>query len=152
MTPKAADTIGEDRVVGDWIVRFEPRTLADLRQIVQSDIEDERRFAAVRRLSQINLRIYRTLFQPFVCALASEQSAAWQHQMQPSGLPFELFSDRNPLMQRLARLADSVRKPHRPWSAENPFVMPQEAVSSQIVAALDRDGVISAIKPSSRSS
>lgn len=76
MTPKAADTIGEDRVVGDWIVRFEPRTLADLRQIVQSDYEDERRFAAMRRLSQINLGIYRTLFQPFVCALASEQSAA----------------------------------------------------------------------------
>lgn len=91
----------------------------------------------MRRLSEINLGCCRTLFQPFVRAFANEQFANWQHQMQPSELPFELFSDRNPLMQQVARLAESVREQRRPASPDNPWMKFQEAVSAQLVAALD---------------
>jgi hypothetical protein len=38
-------------------VRFEPRKLNDIRTIVQPDPENERRFATVRRVSEINLGI-----------------------------------------------------------------------------------------------
>jgi hypothetical protein len=55
-------------------VRFEPRTLDDIRAIVQPSPENERRFAAARRVSEINLGLYRTLFQPFVQAFANEQT------------------------------------------------------------------------------
>ena len=137
MTPKTADTAGAELVSGEWVVRFERRKLADLRAIVRPDVEDERRFAAVRRLSEINLGLYRTLLQPFVRAFASEQVASWQHELQPSELPFELFSDRNPLMRQVAQLAGQVREQRSPSSPDNPFVKLQELASSQIIAALD---------------
>ena len=93
------------------------RTLANVRAIVQPDPENERRFAAPRRrVSEINLGLYRSLFQPFVQAFATNQGAEWLKMLHPSLLPFELFSDRNPLMQRIARLAEQVRQQRRPTS------------------------------------
>ena len=106
MTPKTAEAANPELISGDWIVRFEKRTLADLRAIVQPDSENERRFATARRVSEINLGLYRTLFQPFVQAFASTQTAEWLHQLNPSELPYELFSDRNPLMRQIAQLAE----------------------------------------------
>ena len=90
----------------------------------------------MRRVSEINLGLYRTLLQPFVRAFASAQVASWQHQLQPSELPFEMFSDRNPLMRQVAQLAEQVREQRSPSSPDNPFVKLQEMASSQIISAL----------------
>ncbi|MGE5191549.1 MAG: DUF3141 domain-containing protein, partial [Deltaproteobacteria bacterium] len=108
MMPKTAGLAGAELVHGDWVVRFEPRTLADVRAIVRPDPEDERRFAAVRRLSEINLGLYRTLLQPFIQALASERTAAGVHQLQPTEIMHALFSDLNPLMRQIGDIAEQV--------------------------------------------
>jgi hypothetical protein len=91
----------------------------------------------VRRVSEINLGLYRTLLQPFVQAFASEQTAEWLHNLNPSELPFELFSDRNPLMRYVAQLAGQVREQRRPASPDNPLLQMQTMVSERIIAALD---------------
>ena len=137
MTPKTADVANPELVTGDWIVRFEPRTLDDLRTIVQPDPENERRFAAVQRVSEINLGLYRTLFQPFVQASINEQTSEWLHKLNASELPFELFSDRNPLMRQVAQLAEQVREHRRPVSPDNPLLQWQAMISDGIIAALD---------------
>ncbi len=137
MTRKTADAIHPELVSGEWIVRFERRTLSDIRAIVRPDRENERRFATVRRVSEINLGLYRTLLQPFVRASASEQTAEWLHKLHPSELPFEMFSDRNPLMRHIARLAEQVRQQRRPASPDNPLVQLQTTISERIIAALD---------------
>jgi hypothetical protein len=137
MTPKTADAANPDLITGDWIVRFEPRTLDDLRAIVQPDPENERRFATVRRVSEINLGLYRTLFQPFVQAFASTQTAEWLHKLNPSELPYELFSDRNPLMRQIAQLAEQVRQQRQPISSDNPLLQIQAMISEGMIAALD---------------
>jgi hypothetical protein len=137
MTRKTADAIHPELVSGEWIVRFERRTLNDLRAIVRPDPENERRFATVRRVSEINLGLYRALLQPFVRASASEQAADWLHKIHPSELPFEMFSDRNPLMRPIAQLAEQVRQQRRPASPDNPLLQLQTAVSDQIIATLD---------------
>ena len=137
MTPKTADAAHADLVVGDWIVRFEPRTLDDVRAIVRPDPENERRFAAAQRVSEINLGLYRSLFQPFVQAFASTQTAEWLHKLNPSELPFELFSDRNPLMRQIAQLAEQVRGQRQPVSPDNPLLQVQAMISDGIIAALD---------------
>jgi len=137
MTPKTADAAHADLVVGDWIVRFEPRTLDDVRAIVRPDPENERRFAAAQRVSEINLGLYRTLFQPFVQAFASTQTAEWLHKLNPSELPYELFSDRNPLMRQIAQLAEQVRGQRQPVSPDNPLLQVQAMISDGIIAALD---------------
>ena len=136
MIPKTKDTIHPELAEGDWIVRFEPRTLKDIRAIVQPDLENERRFAAVRRVSEINLGLYRTVLQPFVRAFASDKIFECLHKLNPSGLPFEVFSDRNPLMRQIAELAAQVRRQRRPCSPDNPFLQVQAMISEGIISAL----------------
>ncbi len=137
LTPKTADAVNPELIGGDWIVRFEPRTLNDVRAIVRPDPENERRFATVRRVSEINLGLYRTLFQPFVQALGGARTADWLPTLNPGELPFALFSDRNPLMRQVADLAEQVRQQRRPAAPDNPFVQLQAMVSDGMVAALD---------------
>ncbi|NJD34143.1 MAG: DUF3141 domain-containing protein [Betaproteobacteria bacterium] len=137
MTPKSSSDVNPDLVVGDWIVRFEPRSMDDIRAIVRPDPENERRFAAAQRVSEINLGLYRTLLQPLVQASMSEQTAEWMKKLNPSELPFELFSDHNPLMHHVAQLAEQVRQNRQPASPDNPFLEWQSRISDAIVAALD---------------
>jgi hypothetical protein len=137
MTPRTAETVRSDLVTGEWVVRFEPRTLSDVRAIVQPDPENERRFAAARRVSEINLGLYRALFQPVVRASVNDQTAEWLRVMNHAELPYQIFSDRNPLMQPLAQLADQVRQQRQTAAPDNPLLKWQEMVSDQIIAALD---------------
>ena len=137
MIPKSAAAASPELVSGDWIVRFEPRTLDDVRAIVKPDLENERRFAAVQRVSEINLGVYRTLFQPLVQASVNEQMSAWLHKLNAAELPFELFSERNPLVRQIAELAEQVREQRRPVSPDNPLLAWQAMVSDNIIAALD---------------
>ena len=136
----AADAGGRDPhaqrgVVGDYV--DEQRTLDDIRALGCNDLEDERKFAAVARLSEINLGLYRTFLQPWVRTVTTEQSARLLRRLSPSRLQFELFSDQNPFMQPIAAAADLVRANRRPASADNPLLAAQEFASQRIVAALD---------------
>ena len=137
MTPKTADAANPELISGDWIVRFEPRKMSDIRAIVQPSAENERRFATVRHVSEMNLGLYRTFLQPFIKATVTEQSAEWMKKLSPSGLDYEIFSERNPLMRQVAMLADQVRAQRRQASPDNPLVKWQQAMSEGIVAALD---------------
>jgi hypothetical protein len=137
MVPKSAMATGAELASGDWVVRFEQRTLDDVRAIVQPDPDDERRFATVERISEINLGLYRRLLQPLVRALANNANAQWLHKLQPAELPLELFSDKNPLMGQVAQLAERVRENRAPSSPDNPFVKLQERMSSLMISALD---------------
>jgi pimeloyl-ACP methyl ester carboxylesterase len=129
-------------VVGDYLVRFEARSLDDIRALGGNDLEDERKFAAVARLSEVNLGLYRTFLQPWVRAMSTEASAEVLRRLHPSRLQFELFSDQNPFLQPVAAMAEWVRENRRPIGADNPFLAAQEQASRQIVTALDgyRDG------------
>src|SRR4249920_3123521 len=117
MTPRSADDANPEAIGGEWIVRFEPRTIEDIRSIVQPSAENERRFAAVRRVSEINLGLYRSLVQPFIKASINDQNAEWLRKLNHAELPFEVFSDRNPLMKQVEQLAVQVRDQRQPVHA-----------------------------------
>jgi hypothetical protein len=136
-------------VVGDYVVSFHARTLEDIRALGCNDLEDERKFAAAARLSEVNLGLYRTFLQPWARAMATAQSAELLRELNPSRLQFALFSDRNPFMAPVAALAEWVRTNRRPVGAANPFLALQEQASRQIEASLDgwrdwRDGLMEA--------
>lgn len=126
--------------LGDHIARFEARTLDDIRALGCNDPEDERKFAAVARLSEVNLGLYRTFLQPWVRAFVTEASAEWLRRLHPARLGYELFSDRNPLARPLAALAEEVRASRRPVAPGNPFLAAQEQASRQIEASLEAWG------------
>jgi pimeloyl-ACP methyl ester carboxylesterase len=137
LTPTTPEAANVEFAEGDWIVRFERRTLDDIRALGGNDLEDERRFAAARRLSEINEGLYRTLAKPVMQGFANEHTAEWLRRLNPARLPFELLSDRNPLMQPVADLAAQVREQRRPTAKDNPLAQIEKQISEQIESALD---------------
>lgn len=138
MTQKSAETAHAELVAGNYLVHFEPRTLNHIRALGGNDAEDDRRFATVARVSEINQGLYRTFVGPVLRLMASEQSADALRRLHPNRLRFEGFSDRNPLMRPVAQLAATVRGKRRPVERDNPFLALEQAASQQIVDALDR--------------
>src|SRR6185436_3863732 len=94
-------------------------------------------FAAVARLSEVNLGLYRALAQPAVRALATEQSAELMRQMNPNRLRFAAFSDRNPAMTPIKALADTVRADRKPVAPDNPLLTMEHMASTWISTWLD---------------
>lgn len=137
---KSPDAPGDDLVYGDHISRFEMRTLDDIRALGGNDIEDERSFAAVARVSEIMTGLYRTTFQDMIRSMANEQNAEWMRRMHPLRLAYELFSDRNPMMKPIARAADWVREHRNPARPDNPLLKWQNAFSDWITGNLEAYG------------
>jgi len=130
-----------------YLMRFAGRTLDDIRAIVQPDPEDERRFGTVRRLSENNLAVYRTLMQPFVRAMVTEPVAETLRRLHPLRMSYDFFSNRNPFMFPVAQLAEMVRAHRKPVAPDNAFRQWEADASSQIERSLDayrdvRDGAI----------
>lgn len=134
---KDVDTVNPDLAAGEWVMRCELRTLDDIRALGGNDAADERCFAAVDRMSQMNRALYCTFVQPSVRTLMTEELADLIRQFHPLRLQYEVFSNANPMMAPIATLAERIRQGRRPAAADNPFIVMQEAVSRQIVAALD---------------
>ncbi|MGE0154844.1 MAG: DUF3141 domain-containing protein [Reyranellaceae bacterium] len=131
---------GAELASGDWIIRFEPRGLDDIRALGNNDVADEQRFATMRRVSEINHGLYRSFAQPVVRSLASDEMAAMLSKLHPARLPYEALSDRNPFMKQLGALAEQVRANRRAADPDNVFVGLQQQVSAQIEGALKNWG------------
>ncbi|MGA8712162.1 MAG: DUF3141 domain-containing protein, partial [Roseiarcus sp.] len=134
------DTANRDLVDGKYLFRLEPRTLDDIRAFGANSPEDDKRFAAVARLSEINLGLYRTFAEPWIRASVTEPMAEAMRAMHPHRLRFDLFSDRNPFMSAIKPMAEQVRANREPVGADNPLLAMEKQASSQITAALERWG------------
>lgn len=135
---RGPQTLHPELAFGDYVLSLERRNLDDIRQIVKPDVESDRRFAAVARVSEVNLSLYRTFVQPWVRAAVTPQSAQWLERLHPLRLSYELASDRNLWMGWIASEAQAVRENRRPVSADNPLLRAQEMVSRTIEASLDQ--------------
>ncbi len=140
ITKKTAETVHAELVTGDYVSRFERRSLDDLRALGGNTVEDERCFAAVANLSEINLGLYRTMMQPFVRAVANEQSASWMRRMHPLRMQYEVFSDNNPIMKPVASAAEEVKKDRKPVSPDNPFLHWEKNFSEWMTSSLKAFG------------
>jgi pimeloyl-ACP methyl ester carboxylesterase len=134
---KTPDAANLDLAAGDYISRFERRSLADIRALGGNTLDEERCFAAVARLSEVNHGLYRTLAQPVVRASATEQSAEGLRRLHPLRLSYELFSDRNPAAQPLAAAAERVREKRQALAADNLFLQWEKIFSDWVTLSLD---------------
>ena len=135
--PKTGDTASAELVPRDWVMRCEERTLDDIRKLSGNDAADGLCFATAARISETNLSLYRASVEPAVRAFASAPLVQWLQKLHPLRLQYELFSDANPLMAGIGRMAQWVKEHRRPAVKDNPFIGFQEAMSEQIVAMLD---------------
>ena len=137
MTPKEEASSGDDELVGgNYLVRFEARTPDDIRALGENSIDDERKFAAVARLSEINLGLYRTFMQPWVKAWANSGFAEGMRKVHPLRLPYEMFTPANPFLKSVSSLAESVRENRQPVAPDNLFWQAQERMSNAIESSL----------------
>jgi hypothetical protein len=134
---KNANTTNFDLAVGQWVMRCEARTLDDIRAMGGNSPEDERRFAAAKRVSEINLTAYQKYLQPWIKGMVKPEAAEMMRNLHPLRLQYEAFSSKNPFMAMVKSLAERVSEDRKQVSTENPFVTFQEQVSKQIVNALD---------------
>lgn len=142
---EAAQRDDAELIDRDYLLEFTPRSVEELDAEVQPLPEDDRRFATVARLSEINLGLYRLFVQPWIRALATPESARWMRRMHPNRLGYRLLSDRNPLMTAIPVLAERIRADRHPVDEDNLFRVLEHIVSGQITRGLDawrdlRDG------------
>jgi hypothetical protein len=134
---KGAATANPDLTSGEWVMRCEERTLDDIRALGGNDQADDRCFATAAALSEVNLALYRAFAQPLVRALANPPVAEYMRKLHPLRAPYDLLSDANPMMAMLAPTAAWMRENRTAAASDNPFVVWQENLSNQIIAALD---------------
>ena len=137
IAPRPANIPASGFVTGNWIARFETRTLDDVRALGRNSPQDDRAFAAVARISELNLSLYRTFMQPFVRALANQPMADLTTALNPLRLGYTMFADRNPWMRGMQLLAAGVTAARRPVAPDNPLLELQTKVSTQIMSTLD---------------
>ena len=138
MIPKAeVDASSAALVGGDYLVRFEARTLDDIRALGGNSEEDERKFAAVARLSQINLGLYRTFVQPWVKSWANDGFADWMRRCHPLRLQYELLSHANPFLQPLMSSLEDVKKNRQVVAKDNALWQAQGQLANWIETSLD---------------
>jgi pimeloyl-ACP methyl ester carboxylesterase len=124
-------------VVDEWIMRCEVRTLDDIRALGLNSFEDDRRFATVARVSEINSALYRTFLRPAISALTNEHWAQAMRRFHPLSLPYEIFSDANPFCRWLEPVAASVKEGRRAAAPGNFFSVLEHETSQAIVSTLD---------------
>src|SRR5260221_490986 len=135
---KSGDTVRADLAGGSWIMRCEQRTIDDLRAMGGNSLEDERRFATAKRVSEINLTAYQKYLQPFIKSMVTPQMAEMMRNWHPLRVQYEAFSSENPLMKTVENVADKAREERKPVANDNPFLVFQEQMSKQIVSSLDQ--------------
>jgi len=134
---KGTDTANPELAHGDWVMRCEAKTLDDIRALGGNDTADNRCFEAAARVSETNLALYRAFAQPFVRAFASVPIADWLHQHHPLRLQYDWFTDANPLIAPVSRMAKWVSENRSPVAPDNPLLATQKRMSEGIITALD---------------
>ena len=134
---RGAETTNSDLAVGQWVMRCEARTLDDIRAMGGNSPEDERCFAAAKRVSELNLAAYQKFVHPWIKGMVAPQVAQWTRNMHPLRMQYEAFSSQNPWMSAVKSAAERVKDNRKPVSNNNPFLAFQENISRQIVHALD---------------
>lgn len=137
MTPKSDVSSRQELIEGDYLVRFEERTLEDIRALGCNDEDDDQAFATVARVSEINLGLYRTFLQPWVRMWANEGLADWMQRCHPARLQYTIFSDANPFLRMFPSPVSTALGPRKPVSKGNIFWDLQELQSEWIEKSLD---------------
>jgi uncharacterized protein DUF3141 len=133
---KQPDAPHADLIPGRYVVRFEHRTLDDLRAL-EDTRQDEQPFATVARVSEVTEGLYRTFVSPWIRPWITETGAEAGRRLHPNRMQYSLWSDRNPWMRPVKELAEVVRQHRRPVAPDNPFLTMERTASREIERWLD---------------
>jgi hypothetical protein len=133
---KRPEDVGVDLLPGNYLVRFEARTVDDILAL-DDGRADEAAFETVARISEINEGLYDTFVSPWVRLFSNDATAEALRAMHPLRLQRFMISDMNPMMGALQVMAHAARENRRRVAPDNSFVKAEQAVSKQIEKSLD---------------
>lgn len=137
ITEKPGSEASRDGEAGAFDLSIEERGLDDIRALGCNSLEDEREFAAVARVSDLNNALYQTFLQPWIKMMSGPQQARAALELNPLRLGYSLPSDRNPMMRAVAPLAEYARANRAAAAADNPFIAMQQRLSETMVDGLN---------------
>jgi pimeloyl-ACP methyl ester carboxylesterase/tellurite resistance protein len=124
---------GEGR---EFTVSFHDRKLDQLRAF-DAKREDEKPFAAVARMSEIQAHLYDLYLRPFVKATINPGIAELARMLHPLRLQRGLVSGRNPVMAGVAGLAEKATKERQLAAADNLFVRTENVLAALFEQSID---------------
>ena len=120
----------------EFTVSFHERSLDDLRALDPSR-EDEKPFAAVARMSEIQAQLYDLYVRPFVQAATTPATAELARMLHPLRLQRGLASTRNPIMAGVTSIAERAREDRELAAPDNPFVLAEQVYASLFEQSID---------------
>ncbi len=130
---KAAHLAHGELEEGEYTVRFELRTMDDIRAIdTEVGPRDESIFNTVAQVSELNRAAYELFWRPWVQAFSNRHTAEWLEHMVPLRLERTFWSDRNPWLAPVRAWAEWVRRTRAPVSKDNYFLGLEEQASDRI--------------------
>ena len=137
--PKAGKVLADTVEPGDYTLRFERRTLADI-QLMDDGREDEALFSTIAQVSQTLQSSYDTFLAPFVKSVSSKAVGDALALFHPLRVQHFAYADVWPWMFGVAPLAELARKFRQPVAADNPFLQAEEGNSDAIAHTLKTFG------------
>jgi pimeloyl-ACP methyl ester carboxylesterase len=125
-----------DLIEGRYLIRFEPRKIADILAF-DDGREDEQAFQVVKRVAEVNQSLYDAFVSPWVKAMSNEATAKWLRLTNPDRMRRYLLSDLNPAMWTVKSLAQMVRAQRMPAAPDNPLTQLERNVSGRVERALE---------------
>jgi pimeloyl-ACP methyl ester carboxylesterase len=135
------DMANLDLIEGRYLIRFEPRKLADILAL-DDGRKNEEAVEVVKRVGEINQNLYDAFVSPWVKAMSNETTAKWLRLANPDRMRRYLLSDLNPAMWTVKSLAQMVRAQRMPAAPDNPLAQIERRLSDRVERTLDvyRDG------------
>lgn len=129
-----------DLEVGKYSVRFERRTMDDIRALDPDGREDEAVFSTVAQLSDINMKAYQTWLQPWVKLMGNRALGDTLRMLDPLRLQHLALSDLSPVAPWLRMVAQKAREQRKPVDADNPWLAWEKLGSEWLVEGLNAVG------------
>ena len=121
-----------------YTLHFEPRHISDIvRQNDPEFLDDEREFALVDKVSEINSTLYDLAVRPWLHQLVNEPIAQVIRQLHPFRQERIVWSSLNPALGWLPAAAQRVRATRQKVAPENPLLAWQELFTQSIVDGLN---------------
>jgi pimeloyl-ACP methyl ester carboxylesterase len=140
ITEVDAATENPGLVDGRYLFTLYPRSLNDIRALGGNSAEDDAKFEAVARVSEVNRHLYDLFARPIVRSVATPASAEMAREQHPNRLRFSIFSDENPFMSVVKEAAEAVRADRQPVEQDNLFLAMERGVASSIDVMLSMWG------------
>ncbi|MCV6584069.1 MAG: DUF3141 domain-containing protein [Marinibacterium sp.] len=119
-----------------FVVSLAERSLDDIRAL-DDGVEDERPFAAVARMSEMQSQAYDLFLRPWVQAAVTPAMAQLGRTLHPNRVQRAAFATKNPVMAPVEAAAERVRDNRQPATKANPFVAAEHVWVEAMTQAID---------------